>query len=66
MLPLRVGRVDGGGPAGGRKGQTEVPGQGTVQGKAGYRTLAKREVTWMSKDTWAERVKVERGYRQTE
>lgn len=33
------------GPAGGGKGQTEVPGQDTVHGKAGDRRLAKREVT---------------------
>lgn len=33
MLPLRVGRVDGGGPAGGRKGQTEVAGHSTRKGR---------------------------------
>lgn len=54
MLPLGAGRVGGGGPAGGREGQTEVPGQGTVHGKARNRRLTKKEVTGMSKDTLAE------------
>lgn len=54
MLPLGAGRVGGGGPAGGGEGQTEVPGQDTVHGKAGNRRLAKKEVTGMSKDTLAE------------
>ena len=52
VLPLGAGRVGGGGPAGGGKGQTQAPGQDTVHGKVGNGGLAERGVTWMSKDTW--------------
>lgn len=42
VLPLGAGRGGGGGPAGGRKGRTEVPGQDAVSGKVGDGRLAKR------------------------
>lgn len=62
VLPLGAGRVGGGGPAGGGKGQTEVAGQDphTGRGKVEDTRLAKREVRWMSKDAWAKRVEAGR------
>lgn len=53
VLPLGAGRVGGGGPAGGGKGQTAVP-EGHGTGRGGEWEVGRRGVTWMSRNTGAE------------